>query len=92
MGDDLGPGDGSRFVRNDPDAGPDTSNQGAHAAAYDPLRAAATLLAALATQWLCTRLWRAPRFEPHSALISALSLSLLLRADAFWPLPLAAAS
>ncbi len=56
----------------------------------DPLRAAATLLTALATQWLCTRAWGLPRFDPRSALISGLSLSLLLRADAFWPLPLAA--
>lgn len=57
----------------------------------DPLRAFATLATALATQWLCTRLWGLPRFDARSALISGLSLSLLLRADAFWPLPAAAA-
>src|SRR5262249_2757933 len=34
---------------------------------------------ALATQLLCSRLWRLPRFDPKSALISALSLCLLLR-------------
>ncbi|MBW2268083.1 MAG: RnfABCDGE type electron transport complex subunit D [Deltaproteobacteria bacterium] len=56
----------------------------------DAGRAAATLGAALLTQWACTRLWRLPRFDPRSALLSGLSLSLLLRADAFWPLPLAA--
>lgn len=36
---------------------------------------------ALATQWLCTRIWRLPRFDARSALISALSLCLLLRSN-----------
>jgi Na+-transporting NADH:ubiquinone oxidoreductase subunit NqrB len=36
---------------------------------------------ALATQWICTRLWKLPRFEPKSALISGLSLCLLLRTN-----------
>jgi Na+-transporting NADH:ubiquinone oxidoreductase subunit NqrB len=44
-------------------------------------QAALTLAAALGTQWLCTRLWRLPRFEPKSALISGLSLCLLLRTN-----------
>ncbi len=56
----------------------------------DVLRTAATLAAALISQWACSRLWRVPRFDPRSPLISGLSLALLLRADAFWPLPLAA--
>ena len=33
------------------------------------------------TQLACTRLWRLPRFDPKSALISSLSLCLLLRTD-----------
>jgi Na+-transporting NADH:ubiquinone oxidoreductase subunit NqrB len=43
-----------------------------------------TLGAALATQWFCTWLFRLPTFDPKSALISALSLCLLLRVDALW--------
>lgn len=46
--------------------------------------ATAIIGAALATQWLATRLVRLPCFDPRSALISALSLTLLLRADAWW--------
>lgn len=37
--------------------------------------------AVLGTQWLCTRLWRLPFFDPKSALISGLSLCLLLRTN-----------
>jgi len=44
-----------------------------------PPQIVATIGAALAVQWLCTRLWKLPAFEPRSALISALSLCLLLR-------------
>ena len=44
-------------------------------------RAAAIIAAALGAQLLCSRLWRLPRFDPKSALISGLSLSLLLRTD-----------
>ena len=40
-----------------------------------------TLATCLATQYLCTRLWALPRFDPRSALISGLSLCLLLRTD-----------
>lgn len=36
---------------------------------------------ALLTQWACTRLWRLPAFDPRSALISGLSLCLLLRTN-----------
>ena len=41
---------------------------------------AAVLSTCLAVQYGCTRLSRLPRFDPRSALISGLSLSLLLRA------------
>jgi len=41
-----------------------------------------TLGGALATQYLCTRLWKLPAFDPRSALISGLSLCLLLRTNA----------
>ena len=40
-----------------------------------------TLATCLATQYLCTRLWALPRFDPRSPLISGLSLCLLLRTD-----------
>ncbi len=39
------------------------------------------LATAQATQWVCTKLARLPRFDPRSALISSLSLCLLLRTD-----------
>ena len=41
--------------------------------------AAAILITAQLAQWLLTRLFRLPRFDPRSALISSLSLCLLLR-------------
>ena len=44
-----------------------------------PAIAATVLAVALAAQWAGTRVWRLPRFDPKSALISALSLTLLLR-------------
>jgi Na+-transporting NADH:ubiquinone oxidoreductase subunit NqrB len=37
--------------------------------------------AALATQWICSRLWRLPRFDPLSALISGIGLATLLRTN-----------
>jgi Na+-transporting NADH:ubiquinone oxidoreductase subunit NqrB len=40
-----------------------------------------TLASTLAAQALCTRLWRLPSFDPKSALISGLSLCLLLRTN-----------
>ena len=48
------------------------------------LGAGALLGAALLTQYACTRLWRLPAFDPRSALISGLSLCLLLRANSVW--------
>lgn len=42
---------------------------------------------ALATQYVCTRVWRLAAFDPRSALISGLSLCLLLRTNS---LPVAA--
>jgi Na+-transporting NADH:ubiquinone oxidoreductase subunit NqrB len=44
-----------------------------------PAQAVVTIGAALLVQWGCTRLARLPAFDPRSALISALSLCLLLR-------------
>jgi Na+-transporting NADH:ubiquinone oxidoreductase subunit NqrB len=44
-----------------------------------PRQAAVLLGTALFTQAVCTRLWRLPAFDPRSALISGLSLCLLLR-------------
>jgi Na+-transporting NADH:ubiquinone oxidoreductase subunit NqrB len=44
-------------------------------------QAAGTLVTALLTQYACTRLWRLPAFDPRSALISGLSLCLLLRTN-----------
>jgi Na+-translocating ferredoxin:NAD+ oxidoreductase RnfD subunit len=46
-----------------------------------PLQTAVTLAVALGTQWVCGRLAGQPSFEPRSALISGLSLCLLLRTD-----------
>ncbi|MFI5372418.1 MAG: RnfABCDGE type electron transport complex subunit D [Candidatus Eisenbacteria bacterium] len=52
--------------------------------AIPPIQIVLTLAAAVATQWLCGRLAGLPRFEPRSALISALSLCLLLRVAHPW--------
>jgi Na+-transporting NADH:ubiquinone oxidoreductase subunit NqrB len=49
-----------------------------------------TLVSVLAAQYACTRVWRLPAFEPRSALISGLSLCLLLRTDVLWLVPVAA--
>lgn len=46
-----------------------------------PLQAALLLAAALGTQWAATRLWGLPAFDARSALISGLSLCLLLRTN-----------
>lgn len=53
-----------------------------------PARAAFLVLSCLAVQYLCERLAGLPRFEPRSALISGLSLCLLLRTHS-WALALA---
>jgi len=44
-------------------------------------RAATILAVALLTQYGCTRLWKLPAFDPRSALISGLSLCLMLRTN-----------
>jgi Na+-transporting NADH:ubiquinone oxidoreductase subunit NqrB len=44
-------------------------------------RAGLILASALGAQYACTRIWRLPAFDPKSALISALSLCLLLRTN-----------
>ena len=44
-------------------------------------RAVVLLSFALLTQYACTRLWKLPAFDPRSALISGLSLCLLLRTN-----------
>ncbi len=50
-----------------------------------PAQAAVTLAGVLGVQWLCTRFVDgAGRFEPRSALISGLSLCLLLRTNSLW--------
>src|ERR1700722_9705665 len=49
-----------------------------------PLNSLLAVLSALATQWLCTRIWRLPALDLRSPLITGLSLSLLLRADEPW--------
>ena len=53
-------------------------------------RIAGILAVCLAAQYLCTRVWGLPRFDPRSALISGLSLSLLLRTNDPWLVVLAA--
>ncbi|MBI3444124.1 MAG: RnfABCDGE type electron transport complex subunit D [Magnetospirillum sp.] len=56
----------------------------------DPASAAVAVGAGIATQILCSRLVGLPRAELRSAVIAALSLSLLLRGDALWVHALAA--
>jgi len=46
-----------------------------------PARAALLIGTALLTQWVCTQIAWLPRFDPKSALISSLSLCLLLRTN-----------
>ncbi|HEY2952816.1 MAG TPA: RnfABCDGE type electron transport complex subunit D, partial [Verrucomicrobiae bacterium] len=55
-------------------------------------QAAATLATVLVTQYLCTRLAKLPAFDPRSALISGLSLCLLLRTNSLWWVTAAAAA
>jgi Na+-transporting NADH:ubiquinone oxidoreductase subunit NqrB len=54
-------------------------------------RAAVLLGTALLCQLACTRLWHLPAFDPRSALISGLSLCLLLRTNSLFFAALAAA-
>jgi enediyne biosynthesis protein E5 len=49
-----------------------------------PLNSALAITGTLITQAACTRVCKLPSFDPRSALITGLSLSLLLRADAAW--------
>jgi Na+-transporting NADH:ubiquinone oxidoreductase subunit NqrB len=49
-----------------------------------PLYSAMAVASALVTQAVCSRLFGLPRIDLRSALITGLSLSLLLRADAPW--------
>ena len=49
-----------------------------------PLNSALAITGALVTQAACTRVFKLPSFDPRSALITGLSLSLLLRVDAAW--------
>src|ERR1041384_6475832 len=46
-----------------------------------PLQALVTIGTALGVQLACTRIWKLPAFDPKAALISALVLCLLLRAN-----------
>src|SRR6185312_13687848 len=55
-----------------------------------PDRAALLLGTALLTQYVCTKLWKLPQFDPKSALISGLSLCLLCRTNDAWVAVLAA--
>jgi Na+-transporting NADH:ubiquinone oxidoreductase subunit NqrB len=49
-----------------------------------PLYSALAISSALATQIGCSRYWQLPQIDLRSPLITGLSLSLLLRADAAW--------
>jgi Na+-transporting NADH:ubiquinone oxidoreductase subunit NqrB len=48
------------------------------------LQTALTLAGVLVVQWTCTRIWKLSAFDPRSALISGLSLCLLLRTNSPW--------
>jgi enediyne biosynthesis protein E5 len=54
------------------------------------LQVVVTLTSVLLVQLACTRIWQLPRFDPKSALISGLSLCLLLRTNHLWIVPAAA--
>jgi enediyne biosynthesis protein E5 len=47
-------------------------------------QAVVTISVALGVQFLCSRLWTLPVFDPRSALISGLSLCVLLRTESLW--------
>ena len=55
-----------------------------------PAQAIVSIGMALLVQAACTRLWELPRFDPKSALISGISLCLLLRTNHLWIAALAA--
>jgi len=54
------------------------------------LHVTAVIGAALATQLVCSRLWKLPRFDPLSALISGIGLCTLLRTNGIAPAVFAA--
>jgi len=54
-------------------------------------QAAVTMAVALVVQVACTWFWKLPAFDPRSALISGLSLCLLLRSNSLWLAAAAAA-
>jgi enediyne biosynthesis protein E5 len=56
-----------------------------------PARTWVIVLVAMSTQWLGSWLVKLPRFDPWSALVTCLSLSLLLRTGSLWVAALAAA-
>ena len=58
--------------------------------AAKPLNSVLAIGSALATQAVCSRIWRLPAIDLRSPLITGLSLSLLLRADEPWVHALAA--
>jgi Na+-transporting NADH:ubiquinone oxidoreductase subunit NqrB len=60
--------------------------------ALDPRQVALTFAAALLVQFLSDRIAGRPTLNYRSALITALSLALLLRADSLWAHPAAAAA
>src|SRR5580704_3329079 len=49
-----------------------------------PLPSAIAIGTCLLTQWVCSRLTGQPKLDLRSPMITGLSLSLLLRADALW--------
>src|SRR4051794_14870862 len=55
-----------------------------------PLNSALAIAAAIVTQIVSSYVWKLPSIDLRSPLITGLSLSLLLRADAIWLHPLAA--
>lgn len=55
-----------------------------------PAQAIVSIGTALLVQAACTRIWMQPRFDPKSALISGMSLCLLLRTNHLWIAALAA--
>lgn len=49
-----------------------------------PLNSVLAIAGAIATQMVCSHLWKLPSTDLRSALITGLSLSLLLRSDVVW--------
>lgn len=85
----MGPGLDPRLYQIASLSGLLAYGMGARSFDVTPARAAFLLASCLAVQYLCERLAGLPRFEPRSALISGLSLCLLLRTNS-WALALVA--